>query len=183
VHRDRGCQYASIAYAEQLTAMGASLTMSRTGNCWDNTVAESFFATLKRELSESFVSFDDAQKAIDEYIQWYNEVRRHSHNDGVSPVMKELVVYTQMVAELLTWKSGQLPSLASGSAGELADALTLLCTDQRHCAASGQSLHDVAHTAYGEPWRRSRHTSDRPGPSQCAWSTRRRSYRQAAAPV
>jgi putative transposase len=72
--------------------------MSRNGNCWDNAPSESFFATLKRELGETFISFDTAQKAISEYIQWYNDVRRHSHNDGISPLKKELVMYNQIVA-------------------------------------------------------------------------------------
>jgi putative transposase len=98
VHHDRGCQYASEAYAKQLSVMGATLSMSRTGNCWDNAPSESFFATLKRELGETFISFDAAQKAISEYIQWYNDVRRHSHNDGISPLKKELVMYNQIVA-------------------------------------------------------------------------------------
>jgi putative transposase len=98
VHHDRGCQYASEAYRQQLTNMGATLSMSRTGNCWDNAPSESFFATLKRELGEVFISFNAAQKAIHDYMQWYNEVRRHSHNEGISPLKKELVTYNQMVA-------------------------------------------------------------------------------------
>jgi putative transposase len=98
VHHDRGCQYASEAYAEQLRIMGVTLSMSRTGSCWDNAPSEFFFATIKRELSDTFASFEVAQKAIKEYIQWYNECRRHSHNDGFSSKKKELVTYNQMVA-------------------------------------------------------------------------------------
>src|SRR5258705_6336122 len=49
-HSDRGCQYTSFEYQEQLARLGVTVSMSRKGNCWDNAVAESFFATLKKEL-------------------------------------------------------------------------------------------------------------------------------------
>jgi transposase InsO family protein len=49
-HSDRGVQYACTAYRELLAAHGVEVSMSRRGNCWDNAVAESFFATLEREL-------------------------------------------------------------------------------------------------------------------------------------
>ena len=49
-HSDRGCQYTSAHYREQLSALDVTVSMSRKGNCWDNAVAESFFATLKNEL-------------------------------------------------------------------------------------------------------------------------------------
>ena len=49
-HSDRGCQYASELYRAELSARGIVCSMSRVGDCWDNAVAESFFATLKTEL-------------------------------------------------------------------------------------------------------------------------------------
>ena len=67
--------------------------MSRKGNCWDNAVAESFFATLKTELvhGEDWHTRDEARSALFEYIEvWYNRVRRHSTLDYKSPVQYEL---------------------------------------------------------------------------------------------
>ena len=55
-HTDRGCQYASKEYRGALVAADAEASMSRTGNCWDNAVAESFFATLKKELIHRYLS-------------------------------------------------------------------------------------------------------------------------------
>jgi putative transposase len=97
-HHDRGCQYASEAYGKVLDAIGATLSMSRKGNCWDNAVAESFFASLKTELGATFASFEQARFRITEYIAWYNASRRHSFNRGLSPIKKELATYIQMVA-------------------------------------------------------------------------------------
>ena len=67
--------------------------MSRKGDCWDNAVAESFFATLRAELldHERFATRADAVTAIADYIDgFYNPVRRHSSIDYVSPVEFEL---------------------------------------------------------------------------------------------
>lgn len=67
--------------------------MSRKGNCWDNAVAESFFATLKTELvhGEDWHTRDEARAALSEYIEvWYNRVRRHSTLGYKSPVQYEL---------------------------------------------------------------------------------------------
>jgi putative transposase len=98
VHHDRGCQYASLSYRQRLERAGATLSMSRKGNCWDNAPSESFFATLKKELGALFISFEAAKVAIAQYIEWYNVTRRHSFNGGLSPVKKELATYMQMVA-------------------------------------------------------------------------------------
>ena len=62
--------------------------MSRQGNCWDNAVAESFFATLKKELIHQceYAGQEDARVSVFEYIEvFYNRVRRHSALGGVSP--------------------------------------------------------------------------------------------------
>lgn len=62
--------------------------MSRKGDCWDNAVAESFFATLKKELvrDKSFINHDVARQAIFEYIEvYYNRKRKYSYVNGVSP--------------------------------------------------------------------------------------------------
>ena len=68
-------------------------SMSRTGDCWDNAVAESFFATLKRELVDRvrWRTRDEARAAIFTYIEsWYNRHRRHSSLGYVSPINYEL---------------------------------------------------------------------------------------------
>ena len=87
-HSDRGSQYASRAYQEQLVEAGITCSMSRKGNCWDNAVVESFFSTLKTELVDGKVyrSRSEARADIFEYIEiWYNRQRRHSSLGYLSP--------------------------------------------------------------------------------------------------
>lgn len=67
--------------------------MSRKGNCWDNAVAESFFATLKTELvyQRRFATREEAREAIFEFIEvFYNQQRRHSSLGYVSPMEYEM---------------------------------------------------------------------------------------------
>ena len=92
-HSDRGSQYAAHDYQALLAAHGMIPSMSRTGDCWDNAVAESFFATLKRELVDRvrWRTRDEARAAIFTYIEsWYNRHRRHSSLGYVSPIDYEL---------------------------------------------------------------------------------------------
>lgn len=80
-HSDRGVQYASTAYRQLLATAGFTASMSRLGDCWDNAVVESFFATLTKELlrDECFESRAHASRALFEFIEiWYNRQRRHS---------------------------------------------------------------------------------------------------------
>lgn len=80
-HSDRGAQYASTAYRQLLAAAGFTASMSRVGDCWDNAVVESFFATLTKELllDGVFESRAQASRAVFEFIEiWYNRQRRHS---------------------------------------------------------------------------------------------------------
>ena len=87
-HSDRGVQYASADYRLMLEEHGMECSMSRKGDCWDNAVAESFFATLKRELIDGrkWRTQEEARVAIFEYIEvWYNRSRRHSSLGYVSP--------------------------------------------------------------------------------------------------
>ena len=91
-HTDRGSQYAAEDYRALLTAHGMECSMSRVGDCWDNAVAESFFATLKRELAADadWHTRDEARTAVFEYIEvWYNRQRRHSSLGYLSPVAYE----------------------------------------------------------------------------------------------
>ncbi len=88
-HSDRGSQYAAKLYRRLLKARGIECSMSRKGDCWDNAVAESFFATLKVELvyETLFITRAQARQQIFEYIEvFYNRVRRHSYLGYVSPV-------------------------------------------------------------------------------------------------
>ena len=91
-HSDRGVQYACNAYRELLATHHIQASMSRTGDCWDNAVAESFFATLELELiaRRTWRTHEDARHAIFGFIEtWYNRKRRHSTLDYVSPVQYE----------------------------------------------------------------------------------------------
>ena len=96
-HSDRGSQYASVAYRALLAAHGAVASMSRKGDCWDNAVAESFFATLSMELRarHRWRTRADARQAIFRYIEtWYNPRRRHSTLGYVSPAEYEAQLRT-----------------------------------------------------------------------------------------
>lgn len=87
-HSDRGCQYTSAAYRDMLNAVGVvTVSMSRTGDCYDNAVAESFFGTLKTECATwLFSSHREARNAVFEFIEaWYNRQRLHSSLGYLSP--------------------------------------------------------------------------------------------------
>lgn len=91
-HSDRGSQYASAEYRDLLDDHGMIASMSRLGDCWDNAVVESFFATLKTELAadSTWQTRDEAKRAIVEYIEvWYNRKRRHQTLGYMTPVQYE----------------------------------------------------------------------------------------------
>jgi transposase InsO family protein len=91
-HTDRGSQYTSSAYGELLTAHQVRQSVGRPGTCWDNSVAESFFATLKTELIYRHVwpTRRQAELAVFEFIAgWYNQHRRHSALGYSSPAEVE----------------------------------------------------------------------------------------------
>ena len=80
-HSDRGVQYANNKFANVLDSYKVTRSMSRTGNCWDNAVAESFFKSLKTELiyGNKLISKEQMKLQVFEYIElWYNQKRRHS---------------------------------------------------------------------------------------------------------
>jgi transposase InsO family protein len=92
-HSDRGSPYGSDDYIAALKGLGAVRSMSRKGDCWDNAVAESFFATLEHECIQGRVpaSFFDAHRLVASYIdEFYNPERLHSTIGLVSPVEFEL---------------------------------------------------------------------------------------------
>jgi transposase InsO family protein len=92
-HSDRGSQYACADYRAALASAGIECSMSRKGDCWDNAVAESFFATLKTELvhEANWATRAQARSAIFEYLEvFYNRRRIHSSIGYVSPEEFEL---------------------------------------------------------------------------------------------
>jgi transposase InsO family protein len=91
-HSDRGSQYASEHYQGLLTRHGITCSMSRRANCWDNAPMESFFASLKKELThgETLGTRDRARASIFEYIEvFFNRIRRHSSLGYKSPAEYE----------------------------------------------------------------------------------------------
>jgi transposase InsO family protein len=125
-HSDRGSQYASYKYRQMLDQHEIVCSMSRLGDCWDNAVAESFFATLKVELvyQSQWRTRAEARSAIFEYIElYYNRRRKHSALGYRSPVefedrIENLAARTQNRAELFLNKKAQKKT-----------------TNQRHLAA------------------------------------------------
>lgn len=102
-HSDRGSVYASDEYGRALQRFGAVKSMSRQGDCWDNAVAESFFATIKGEMldDEDYPTRSAALAAIADYIdEFYNPRRRHSAIDYVSPIEFELNFMNQESMQL-----------------------------------------------------------------------------------
>ena len=88
LHSDQGSQYSSYDYTKLASEHHITLSMSRRGNCYDNTVAESFFKTLKKELvrKQNFETREIASSKIFEYIEmFYNAKRRHSYLGYISP--------------------------------------------------------------------------------------------------
>ena len=96
------CEYASYSHRDLLYQHGIIQSMSRKGNCWDNAVAESFFHTLKTELTHGmiFETRSQANLYIFEYIEvYYNKERTHSANNYLSPIdFEEKMLQSQIGA-------------------------------------------------------------------------------------
>ena len=88
VHSDQGFQYQHVSWRKLLQEAGASQSMSRKGNCYDNAVMENFFGHLKEELFHHvrYLSTDALTAALHEYIRWYNTQRISTKLKGLSPV-------------------------------------------------------------------------------------------------
>jgi len=88
IHSDQGCQYGSDDWRRFCRTNRLQPSMSRRGNCWDNAVAESFFASLKKERIKKriYKNRQLATEDVSDYINsFYNPIRRHRHLGGVSP--------------------------------------------------------------------------------------------------
>lgn len=89
-HSDQGSQYGSDRFQYQLRILGIRQSMSRRGNCWDNAVVESYFATLKREVDfDGLSSLTELRAALAEFRRFYNHERLHSTLGYLSPVEHE----------------------------------------------------------------------------------------------
>lgn len=91
-HSDQGCQYTSVAFGSRCREAGVRPSMGSVGDCYDNALCESFFATLECELLDRrrFASQAEARRAVFEFIEgWYNPHRRHSALGQLSPVAFE----------------------------------------------------------------------------------------------
>lgn len=91
-HSDQGSQYTSEPFRRLLLELGVTCSMSRSGNVWDNSVAESFFSTMKTERTNRthYLTRNAARADVFDYIErWYNPIRRHSTNGNISPIAFE----------------------------------------------------------------------------------------------
>jgi putative transposase len=92
-HSDQGSQYTSFAFGKRCQEVDIRPSMGSAGDCYDNALAESFFATLECELLDrrKFRTREEASRAVFEFIEgWYNPHRRHSSLGQVSPVRYEV---------------------------------------------------------------------------------------------
>ncbi|MBR7829894.1 DDE-type integrase/transposase/recombinase, partial [Actinospica sp. MGRD01-02] len=93
-HSDHGSQYTSWAFGQRLRQAGLLGSMGSIGDCFDNSMVESFFGTLQLELLDRrlWPTRQDLANAIFEYIEaWYNPRRRHSTLDMLSPIQYEQI--------------------------------------------------------------------------------------------
>ena len=91
MHSDQGWQYQHESYRRDLKAHGVIQSMSRKGNCYDNSIMETFFGRLKNEMyygsEKEYSSFEEFSKAVDEYINYYNNERIQSKTKWMPPAV------------------------------------------------------------------------------------------------
>jgi putative transposase len=100
-HSDRGCQYTSGDYATLAAELGVTLSLGRKGQCWDNAVSESWFATFKNELiyTRPWPTIAGLRTATFEFIEgWYNTRRLHSSLGYRSPAEYEATIHQESAA-------------------------------------------------------------------------------------
>ena len=100
-HADRGCQYTSSDYATLAGDLEVRLSTGRTGQCWDNALAESFFASLKGECLDlqPWPTRAGARRATVDYIAWYNGTRLHSALGYQTPDEYESITPKEVTAQ------------------------------------------------------------------------------------
>ena len=111
-HSDQGAQYVSLAFGQAARDAGIARSMGSKGDCYDNAVAESFFATLKKELvhRQSWPTRRELTGEIFEYIEaFYNRVRRHSTLEMLSPADYENRTLIQPGASLAASRLAHSP--------------------------------------------------------------------------
>jgi transposase InsO family protein len=101
-HSDRGCQYTSAAFAGLASDCQVTLSLGRTGQCWDNALAESFFASIKGELLDlrAWPARRAASRAIVEYVGWFNGTRLHSTLGYLSPAEFESITAKEILEKV-----------------------------------------------------------------------------------
>lgn len=90
-HSDQGCQYTSHKFRDELAALEMEQSMSRKGECWDNSPMERFFGSLKSEWvpQEGYATEAEARADVMSYLMYYNRTRLHSYNGYQSPIAME----------------------------------------------------------------------------------------------
>jgi putative transposase len=101
-HSDRGCQYTSTQFAKLAKDCAVTLSVGRTGQCWDNALAESFFASLKGECldHQPWPTRAAARRAIVDYIGWFNGTRLHSALGYLTPNEFEAATGPEVIAKV-----------------------------------------------------------------------------------
>ena len=118
-HSDQGSQYTSLAFGRRLREAGMTASMGSRGDCFDNAMAESFFATLECELlaRQSFPTRNAARLALFDYIEgFYNTHRRHSALDYLSPACLRKEMDSRRIVSRslsLSTETGQLQPLGN----------------------------------------------------------------------